>query len=448
MKAILTSLSRAATLPAAAILAGLAVPAGPALAAAGAPVGGPHGVSWPGSIPKPGTGNSLVGVSCTSSANCWAVGSYEERVSASADTELNQALHWNGRRWSKVSTPDPAGTTRSDANALDGISCTSRANCWAVGGYSRFSRSGGSGFNMALHWNGRRWSTVATPQPKPGSPAGGRVLYSLSCPSAGDCWAVGFDGILSGSGEVGLTEALHWNGRRWSKAVTPNPGGTAEGDFSGLDSVRCMSARDCWAVGIATTSNGTLHTTLNLALRWNGRRWSQAIIPSPGGSAAGNFSELNGLSCVTASNCWAVGDYSDPADPRVGLSQAMHWNGRRWSVVATPQPAGTAVDVSQPLNDVHCTSAANCWAVGDYRSIVGNAQSTLNQALHWDGAVWSLAVTPNPGGSSNLDENALFGVRCVSAGNCWAVGERRHKGGAPPNVNQILHWNGRMWSVT
>jgi hypothetical protein len=58
--------------------------------------------------------------------------------------------------------------------------------------------------------------------------------------------------------------------------------------------------------------------------------------------------------------------------------------------------------------------------------------------------VWALVSTPDPGGTANLDSNTLRAVRCTTASNCWAVGDAQKKGGA--DLNQALFWNGTKWS--
>jgi hypothetical protein len=63
----------------------------PGHGAQGRPAGVPN-------VPEPGTDSELAGVSCASAKNCWAVGDYQ----SSAGAGLNQALHWNGRKWSQV----------------------------------------------------------------------------------------------------------------------------------------------------------------------------------------------------------------------------------------------------------------------------------------------------------------------------------------------------------
>ena len=61
-------------------------------------------------IPQPGgrLGAELQSVRCTSSSNCWAVGT---------ERNLSEALHWNGQQWTQVSTPSP-GTFSTDLEWL------------------------------------------------------------------------------------------------------------------------------------------------------------------------------------------------------------------------------------------------------------------------------------------------------------------------------------------
>jgi hypothetical protein len=46
--------------------------------------------------------------------------------------------------------------TPGSSSALNGLSCPSPGSCWAVGDSQK---NGGAGLNQALRWNGTRWST-------------------------------------------------------------------------------------------------------------------------------------------------------------------------------------------------------------------------------------------------------------------------------------------------
>ncbi len=181
---------------------------------------------------------------------------------------------------------------------------------------------------------------------------------------------------------------------------------------------------------------------MNEVLHWNGARWSLATTPDPGGTVAGDVSAVNFVSCASASSCWAVGRYGT-ASPHISLNEALFWNGTSWSLVSTPDPDGTGG--ANELNGVTCTSSGNCWAVGDYGSISGGAGVVVNQALHWNGTAWSLVSTPDPGGLNNNDSNVLLAVRCASSAHCLAVGDVSAGGGA--DQNQALFWNGTAWAA-
>ena len=93
------------------------------------------------------------------------------------------------------------------------------------------------------------------------------------------------------------------------------------------------------------------------------------------------------------------------------------------------------------LLGITCSSAGNCWAVGDFGSIQDGLGEILNQALHWNGTAWSLTLTPDPGGTADGSVSSLKAVRCTATTNCWAVGQ------VDDRFNQALHWDGTMWSA-
>ena len=370
-------------------------------------------------IPQPGgrLGAALQSVRCTSSSNCWAVGT---------ERNLSEALHWNGQQWTQVATPSP-GKFSTD---LESVACTSADNCWAVGTASNGTQENPSpALTVALQWNGHVWSVV--PTPSPGGPTAGDEsdLSSVTCVSAADCWAVGFQSTNAHH----LNLALQWNGHTWSAIATPDPL-----DLSGLSSVRCTSAAGCWAVGFESSDE----PSFNGVLHWNGHAWSLVSAPNP---RTGNAS-LSGAGCTSATNCWAVGSYGGFNDiARFNL--ALRWNGQSWAHVLTPDPAGAGSGASNDLTAVTCRSATYCWAVGSYGG--GGITPVLDQVLHWDGTRWSQDHTANPGGTISRSNNDLFAIACPSLTDCWAVGSFSRSAAVPDHnrSNQILHWNGTSWSA-
>jgi hypothetical protein len=407
---------------------GMSAVAGVALVCAGLAAGGTqalarqeHGAAIVGD-------SVLVGVTCVSKTDCWAVGSAELN-----NVTRNRILHFNGRKWYPVPAPSPGGTALDDSSYLSSVRCTSPANCWAVGSFD----SGDASRTQVLHWTGRTWSRLATPDPGGINDGDFNYLADVTCTSARSCWAAGDYGHPDGQSDVQLNLVLHWNGRRWSQTRVPNPGRVGPSDLSVLSAVGCTSAKACWGTGTYGSVAEGSYNLSNEVLRWNGRTWRTISVPSPGTPDNGRVeSELNALSCASARSCWAVGSASGPAGSG---DEALHWNGSTWRTAPVPEPAfGSAA--SDDLAGVSCISGTDCWTVGD--SGIGGA---LNAILHWTGQKWSPVAVPQPAGTAFGSSNFLATDFCVSAGDCWAVGETAKRGES--EVNQILHWTGTKWAV-
>ena len=203
----------------------------------------------------------------------------------------------------------------------------------------------------------------------------------------------------------------------WSIQTTPNPAG---GSDVVLNGVSCASASACTAVG-GPAQPAT--TGVTLAEGWNGTTWSIQHTPNPTG---GSLIILNGVSCTLASACTAVGSTSTGTTT---VTLAERWNGTKWSIQTTPNPAGGS---EIHLIRVSCTSATACTAAGFY----SNATTTVTLAERWNGSRWSIQHTPNPAGGSN---STLNGVSCASATACTAVGGSFN---GTTGVTLAERWNG------
>ena len=135
------------------------------------------------SSPNNGMYNDLLGVTCASEADCWAVGYY-------SGVTNNQTLiqQWNGILWAIVSSPN---TSTMQDNYLAAVACASAAQCWAVGYYAN---GGGVDQTLIEQWDGNFWTIVTSPNPKD---AQGSQLLGVTC-AAWQCWAAGYYGNGSG----------------------------------------------------------------------------------------------------------------------------------------------------------------------------------------------------------------------------------------------------------
>jgi hypothetical protein len=327
--------------------------------------------------------SDLTGVSCPAPDHCVAVGYYTNASGSSPLAEL-----WNGKNWSIAPAPSPAGTQTA---SLTAVSCVAANNCVAVGS----SLNGSDTVTLAEAWNGAHWSIVPTPNV---TGAQASVLSAVSCPAAGHCVAVGYYAASAVTGTLAQT----WNGQVWSIGRTPNAAGSA---FTTLTGVSCPAVNRCVAVGGYTTAP----SPLAIAQTWNGSAWAMKALPSPAG-AEGTF-PLD-VSCRSATDCAAVGDYYNGTD-NVPLAEAL--TGPAWSVQATPAPAGALYST---LDAVSCPAAGDCVAVG-FSTSSGSATTSTTLAAAWNGHGWQKQPTPNPSGAQ---QSYLFGESCPLPGSCTAIG--------------------------
>jgi hypothetical protein len=247
------------------------------------------------------------------------------------------------------------------------------------------------------------------PAPAAGSaarlvPAFEGLLDGVVATSPSNAWAVGDD--------ASNTLIVHWNGSAWKKVPAPNP----DPRNDSLTSISAVSASDIWAVG---------NTGFNaLVVHWNGKAWRRVSAPHS------LDSDMFGVAATSATNAWAVGDYSDGTVTLHTLVE--HWDGKAWRTVAGPSPRQGA-----GLFAVAARSASLAFAVGDTES---NPLALGNTFLEeWNGHVWREVTSPTP------FAGILFGVTFSSARSAWTVGSNDSLGYNPNGWTLIEHWNGTGW---
>src|ERR1700728_3993581 len=268
------------------------------------------------------------------------------------------------------------------------------------------------------------------------------VLLGSTCANALQCWAVGIAlGNLAGPGPTSANPLMEsWNGTTWTLDPLALPGG----EGGGLFDATCVNGSDCWAVG-AVIGSGTGNPTGTLIEQWNGTSWS--VVPSPTPSSPGVVGAiLSSVSCASASSCMAVG-YATDAGGNNLTDVVEQWNGSSWTII----PAATTGQAFDQLISVQCLSAVNCWAVGNagpvaqmssFLPIFPGAIGDQGLIEHWDGSSWSIV----PGVSEPAPNGGyLSGLECVGATDCWASGATTDETG---NASGILleHWDGAAWS--
>lgn len=261
-------------------------------------------------------------------------------------------------------------------------------------------------------WASGSWTAETSPNPAPED-----ELYSVSCASVSVCVAVGVwssNGFFSSDFKSGSIQPLVEVDTGGAWRVVPTPTSTD------LGSVSCVSASQCVAVGDRAVGNGDDRT---LVEQYTGGGWAE--VPSPAVSGAGD-SVLNGVSCVSASDCVAVGQWDN------GTGGGQHtlveqYAGGGWAEVSSPDANGATDSV---LEDVSCTGTV-CVAVGYWDA---GSSGALDPLLEEDTAgAWMQVESPVLTGAD------LNGVSCVSVSRCIVVGEKA-------NHPFVLQGSGTSWT--
>ena len=332
--------------------------------------------------PNAGDGAELMSLTALSSNDVWSVGDFDAMGHRHTLTE-----HWNGKSWQIVSSPDG----QKISNQLYGVAAVSAKDVWAVGFYHKDLSSTST---LIEHWDGIRWSIIASPNTS--SPI--NFLNAVTVVSTSDVWAVGtHEDSINGGGAVFHSLIEHWDGTQWSIVASPDPGNGG----NTLASVAATASNNVWAVGSHTSNSGPQQSLIE---RWNGSTWT--VVSSPN---AGAFSSLESVNALSAKDIWAVGSQSTGNNNNTLIE---HWNGSQWIIVASPNK-------QLPYNVLYGVTAIatnNVWVAGLAGTNIGDYKALL---AHWNGSKWSIVASPNPGKFANF----LNGIASApQTQQIWTVG--------------------------
>jgi hypothetical protein len=248
-------------------------------------------------------------------------------------------------------------------------------------------------------------------------------VTGVSCKSATSCLVVGsYD--TPGEGGSELPYALTWNGTSLrTTAALPVPKGGSLGSFNG---VSCVTAKSCVAVGSLISGARPL-----VVETWNGANWTLRTVRSPGGAA---FSDVGAVSCLSVTSCVVAGE-SYALTGKQAMLLAM-WNGKGFAAMKAASPAGAKTSLL--LNGISCASATSCVAAGF--SVNSSDTSGFGFAERWNGKSWTAHKVAVPKGDT---VSYLYAVSCVTARNCIAVGA---VGSSKGSAGSALSYNGKTWS--
>jgi hypothetical protein len=237
----------------------------------------------------PGRAIYLNRVAAISSKDAWAVGGSFDSSGLNAPV----TMHWNGKKWTIVTIPNvgPYGST------LTAVAPVSTNDVWAIGDTS-MNPSRSSYMTLAEHWDGKKWSTVSTPNAN----AGDNVFNAAVAVATNDVWAIG-DYYTTRNIFATLTE--HWDGKSWKIVKSLNKG--TAGDY--LTGAAAFSTNAVWAVGGLLNPSPAPITTFSI--EWNGKKWVYVKSPNLSGGFNQAFNDAAAIPGTTT--LWAVGNNYYPS---------------------------------------------------------------------------------------------------------------------------------------
>ncbi len=341
-------------------------------------------------------------VSCPSAGNCAAGGQYRD---SAGNADVFVADEVNGVWRNAIEVPGTADLAGYGVAAIQSLSCPSVGNCVAGGVYFTGPTNGGA--FVADEVNGVWQKAIEVPGT--GTDFGIDEVNSVSCGSAANCVAGG--DTTDESGNVQAFVADEVNGV-WHNAIeVPGTAALNVGGQAQVLSVSCSSAGNCVAGGWYSDASGN---QTFVASEVSGV-WQKAIeVPGTAALNTGGEARLFSVSCPSSGNCVAGGDY---AGSHGGMFVASEINGVWQKAIPVP---GTAAVGGAQLETVSCPSAGNCVAAGQYFDGAHHAQAFVATEVNgvWHGAIEVPGTaTLNTGGDA-----AVLSVSCPSAGNCVAGG--------------------------
>jgi hypothetical protein len=243
---------------------------------------------------------------------------------------------------------------------------------------------------------------------------GNAQIQSVSCASAGNCSAGGY--YTNGSGHHQVFVVSQVNGTWRTAKEVPGTANLNTGGNANIFSVSCASAGNCSAGGYYT--NGSGHTQAFVVNQVNGIWRIAQKVPGTATLNKGGNAEVNSVSCGSAGNCSAGGSYKDGSwnYQAFVVSQV---NGTWHTAIEVPGTAALNVHGDAQVMSLSCASAGNCSAGGQYVDSSWSGQAFVVSQVK---GAWHKAIQVPGIASLNKSSAWIVSVSCGSAGNCSAGG--------------------------
>jgi len=353
---------------------------------------------------------AITSVSCASAGNCSAGGYYTGRFGRGHAFVVSQIHGTWGRA---IEVPGIAALNRGGDAAINSVSCTSAGNC-SAGGYYGVSMWHGHAF-VVSQIHGTWGKAIEVPGTAALNQSRGAATTSVSCTSAGNCSAGGYYQDSSRRSQVFVVSQIHGT---WGKAIeVPGTAALERGQGALMDSMSCASAGNCSVGGFYEDTPETIQAFVVSQIHGT---WGKAIeVPGTAALNRGGGATIHSVSCASAGNCSAGGSYTRRSG-RGGAFVVSQIHGTWGKAIEVPGTAALNQGGDAAITSVSCTSAGNCSAGGDYSERPYIVQAFVVSQTH---GTWGTAIEVPGTAALNRGGNAgIESVSCASAGNCSAAG--------------------------
>jgi hypothetical protein len=372
--------------------------------------------------PSANPASAITAVACPTSTWCAAAG-WDGSQAPEIGNSANFALAESRGRWSRPNTfvlpPDAYPGQQGD---LNGIACTAKGSCVAVGDYVTSGTATDPGF-IAIEQRGI-WQLPFLPRlPRNAAGPADSVLNAVTCTGPGSCEAVGSYEIKNGQY---LPMSVTESGGKWRRATSIElPPHTTPAPINSLNSIACTSAGSCVAVGRYSTTDGDSYAAAS-ARQVRGHWLRAAPLKLPAGAEP--VSQLTSVSCQPSGQCVAVGTWIS-SDGLIHSMMATLSHGR-WSNVRLLRriPPGAPYGTLVNLSAVSCARTF-CLAAGAYELRNGTREWIV---IRVKGGAWETATKIGvPAGNPGVIEMApaIDAASCTKSGACAVVGSFQNESG-------------------
>lgn len=358
----------------------------------------------------------LPALSCPSAGNCEAGGAYLDKSGHVQGLLLNEV---KGVWKAPTRLTPPSQAAANPSLTINSVSCATSGNCAAAGSFED-THSNGQSF-VANEVNGvwKQAQEVNLPS-NAGTSLQNSQIHSVVCWSPGDCSAIGsyFDGTQPSAYALSL-EVNEVHGVWGAARETILPSDANADPYVNINQIACTRGGNCAAVGSYIAKGGATEAVVIPEVDGT---WRNAVtLVLPGDASAYPSAALSEVTCVSAGNCTAIGTYTDVGGDIEGMI-ATETHGAWVRALAMVMPLGAATNPHTffyGYGGLFCSSIGNCSAGGQY--LIGTSTYEGFFIDEVNGQWRAASEMELPSGALMAGKNGgVVAVSCRSAGNCSA----------------------------